>query len=188
MAYDLPALIRSIPGFAEKTPQECLEYFSEAQTTLKTARYNGNDLMKLEAFGDNSVTVANVLASALQSAGYVLIVGQLTTEAGIDFGDEKTQAMLTTLGQNQAFAPYVDSLKALGQDTRTRWAREGITDDLPDLAEFEEAHADALLVQQKTDAAEALRTLTQAINDRINAGTLTADQIATIQIPTQMPG
>lgn len=169
MAYDLPALIRSIPGFAEKTPQECLEYFSEAPTTLKTAMYNGNDLMKLEAFGDNSVTVANVLASALQSAGYVLIVGQLTTEAGIDFGDEKTQAMLTTLGQNKAFAPYVDSLKALGQDTRTRWARLS-DEDLPDADAFETAYAAAELFERKQAASASLREWVAAAEAQINAG------------------
>lgn len=183
MAFDLPSLIRSIPEFSAKTAAECRAYYAEAPTTLKTARYNGNDLMKLAAFGDNSVAVANALAAALQSAGYVLIVGQLTTESGIDFGDEKTQAMLTTLGQNQAFAPYVDSLKALGQDTRTRWAREGIVDDLPDLAEFEEAHVAALLVEQKTAASEALRQLLATINTRINDGTLTAEQIESITIP-----
>lgn len=136
MAYDLPALIRQIPEFSAKTPEECREYFAEAPVTLKTARYNGNDLMKLEAFGNNSVTVANALASALQSAGYVLIVGQLTTESGIDFGDEKTQAMLTTLGQNQTFAPYVALLKALGQDTRTRWSRAGGSGELPSVEEI----------------------------------------------------
>lgn len=183
MAYDLPALIRSIPDFATKSAAECREYFSEAPTTLKTARFNANDLMILLG-----VQVANGLAAALEAAGLKLVVASLATSNGIDFGHETTQAMLTTLGQNQAFAPYVNSLKALGQDTRARWAREGITDDLPDLAEFETAHEAALLVQQKTDAQAALNTLVQSINDRINAGTLTADQIATIQIPTQMPG
>ena len=177
MPIDLPAIIRSIPDFADKTPAECREYLGAETTVLKTARQNGNDIMKLLG-----VVPANTLASALQSQGLILVVNQLATEHGIDFGDQVTQNMLDTLGQNQSFAPYVDSLKALGQDTRTRWARLS-DDDLPDLAEFETAHADALLVEQKTAASEALRQLLTAINDRINDGTLTAEQIAAIQLP-----
>lgn len=177
MAYDLPALIRSIPDFSAKTPAECREYLGTGTTVLKTARQNGNDIMKLLG-----VVPANTLAAALQSQGLILVVNQLATEHGIDFGDQVTQNMLDTLGQNQAFAPYVAGLKALGQDTRTRWARL-TDDDLPDLSEFESAHADALLVEQKTAASEALRELLTTINDRINAGTLTAEQIAAITIP-----
>lgn len=180
MAYDLPALVRSVPDFAEKTPAECRAWFAAAPVTLKTAMYNANDLMVLL-----TPQVACALANGLQSAGMGLVSQSLATTNGIDFGHQTTQDMLTTLGQNQAFAPYVDSLKSLGQDTRTRWAREGIAEDLPDLAEFEEAHSAALLVQQKLDAGTALRDLTTQINDRINAGTLTADQIAAIQLPQE---
>ena len=177
MPIDLPAIIRSIPDFATKTPAECREYLATETTVLKTARQNGNDIMKLLG-----VVPANTLASALQSQGLILAVNQLATEYGIDFGDQVTQNMLDTLGQNQSFAPYVAGLKALGQDTRTRWARL-TDDDLPDLAEFETAHSAALLVEQKTAASEALRQLLTAINDRINDGTLTAEQIAAIQLP-----
>ena len=177
MAYDLPAIIRSIPDFADKTPTECREYLGTATTVLKTARYNANDLMILLG-----VQVANGLAAALETSGLKLVVASLATSNGIDFGHETTQSMLTALGQNQAFAPYVATLKAIGQDTRTRWTRL-TDDDLPDVAEFETAHADALLVEQKTAAGEALRQLLTTINDRINAGTLTAEQIAAIQLP-----
>lgn len=177
MAYDLPAIIRTIPDFATLTPTQCLEYLSSETTVLKTVRYNSNDMMKLLG-----VDLANSLASKLQELGYPLVVGQLCTERGIDFGDAVTQAMFDQLSSVVEFASYVATLKALGQDTRTRWARLS-ADTLPDVAEFETAHAEALLVEQKLAAGESLATLMQAINDRINAGTLTAAQIATITIP-----
>lgn len=177
MPLDLPAIVRSVPDFSAKTPAECREYLGAETTALKTARYNANDLMILLG-----VQVANGLAAALEAAGLKLVVASLATSNGIDFGHETTQSMLTALGQNQAFAPYVATLKALGQDTSTRWARL-TDDDLPDLSEFESAHADALLVEQKTAASEALRELLTTINDRINDGTLTAEQIAAIQLP-----
>jgi hypothetical protein len=178
MAYDLPSLIRSVPDFATKTAAECRAYFAEAPVTLKTARYNANDLMVLL-----TPQVACALANGLQSAGMGLVAQSLATTNGIDFGHETTQAMLTTLGQNPAFAPYVAELKALGKDTRTRWAREGLTEDLPGLAEFETAHEEALLVQQKLDAQSAKLDLIAAIDQRINDGTMTAEKIFAIPLP-----
>lgn len=147
MAYDLPSLIRSVPDFAKKTPAECRTYFAESFVTLRTARQNGNDIMKLLG-----VVPANMLAAALQTQGLVLVVGQLATEDGIDFGDTVTQGMLDTLGENETFAPYVSRLKALGQDTRTRWERAGGTGEIPSVEAIASAKATILLQAAWADA------------------------------------
>lgn len=159
-------LIRQYDGWEDATAADLLAWMATETTEPKSFRQNGSQLMKLL-----KTEVACALAEALESAGMKLVVAQIATPDGIDFGDDETQRMLTKLGESsEAFAPYVGALKALGQDTRTRWARAYGDEPLPQEA------AVALARQQMlcTDWRDA--TLLPLVNAAINSGK-TVDEI-----------
>lgn len=159
-------LIRQFPGWEISDAATILAWMATETTELRSVRKNANELMKLLG-----TEVANGLAVALSNAGLPLVVGSLAQPTGIDFGDVETQRMLDILGQNPAFAPHVVALKALGQDTRTRWARS-----YPDLPLPTVEQVTAAIVLAKTNDAKSLvrewrnSVLLPAVDTAINEG------------------
>lgn len=130
---NLDTIIRDFEGWETANPEDILAWLSEEVTTSKTSRYNARQLMKLL-----TTEVACALSNALKEAGMELVIYQLASESGIDFGDEETQRMLTIIGQqNQSFAPFVETLKNLGTYTATRWNRH-CGGELPTLEQIQE--------------------------------------------------
>lgn len=139
-------LIRQYEGWEDADATDILAWMAVETTELVTARRNANELMILLG-----TVTANQLAAALEAAGLKLVVYSLATPTGINFGDPETQQMLDTLAaQIPAFAEHAATLKAIGKDTRTRWARTYGDDPLPtvedvaaavDLAKLNDAKA-----------------------------------------------
>lgn len=140
MSYYLPSLIRSIPDFSEKTPADCREYFAEETTTQNTHRWTFQELLDLPQFNNSEINeLLKVAAEPFPLLEVMLLTG------GVDLSVTRNrESLLVVRTVVPALATVIDRVLSLGQDTRTRWAREGITDDLPDLAEFETAHAEAM--------------------------------------------
>lgn len=182
MAYDLPAIIRSIPDFATKTPAECREYLGGNTTEPITTDYTVAMLEDALGTQATELVTATLRASAKLSARFEAAWIAMSVGGIQLYTDERQDAIRQLAVAGNWGDALRDTVLALGQRPTTRWEILS-DDDLPDLSEFETAHADALLVEQKTAAGEALRELLTTINDRINDGTLTAEQIASITIP-----
>lgn len=165
-------LIRQFEDWEEASPESILAWMSETTTELRSVRKNANELMILLG-----TKVANGLTSALNAAGLPLIPMALATPDGIDFGHPETQSALDELGKIDQFKPFVATLKAIGQDIRTRWARTYGDVDLPTVEQVEEAVELAKVNDAKMLVREWRNTvLLQAVDTAINEGQ-TVDQI-----------
>jgi len=165
-------LIRQFEGWEDSDAAVIREWMAEQTTELRSVRKNANELMILLG-----TKVANGLTSALNAAGLPLIPMALATPDGIDFGHPETQSALDELGAIPQFAPFVSTLKAIGQDTRTRWARFYGDADLPTVEQIAEAVALAKSNDAKLLVREWRNTvLLPAVDTAINEGQ-TVEQI-----------
>lgn len=155
-------LIRQYDGWEDASAADLLAWMAEETTELVANQLKANQLRTLPEIGDAAVSA---LCNALEAAGKKDVVMTLCAGDGLNFGLPLLHERLDQLGQAlEAFAPYVGALKALGQDTRTRWARVYGDEPLPDES------AVALARQQMLSTDWRDSTLLPLVDSAINAG------------------